>query len=282
VHDDRLGAMTPRPRPVKPVALCIMAKMPAPGQVKTRLCPPLTPADAAELYRCFLLDKIEQVRTVANARPAIAYAGSRAVFASLAPDFLLVEQRGPDLGSRLHGSFEALLRSDLAGAVAVDADTPTLPTALLREAVGLVARPGPDVVLGPAEDGGYYLIGLRVPRADLFRDIAWSTATVMEETLRRARRNGLAATCLPAWFDVDTPADLERLRAALVKDGGAPRHTRRFLLGGASAARGGALGRGAAAPRHVARPEMRRRDGSSPPGARPVDGTSARGGPEGA
>jgi rSAM/selenodomain-associated transferase 1 len=226
--------MSAPPDRLEPVALFIMAKSPTPGQVKTRLCPPLSAADAAELYRCFLLDKIEQVRTVANARPAIAYAGSRAVFEALAPDFLLVEQRGPDLGSRLHSSFAALLGEGFAGAVAVDADTPTLPTAFLRDAADLVARPGLDVVIGPAEDGGYYLIGLRAPRAALFTGIAWSTATVLEETLRRARGTGLAATCLPVWFDVDTPGDLERLRAALARDGtGRPRHTRRFLLGAA-------------------------------------------------
>jgi rSAM/selenodomain-associated transferase 1 len=223
--------MTTPLEPEKRVALFIMAKSPEPGQVKTRLCPPLNAAEAAELYRCFLLDKIEQVRAVAHARPAIGYAGSRAVFEALAPDFLLVEQQGPDLGSRLHSCFVALLGTDVSGAVAVDTDTPTLPAAFLRDAADLVARPDHDVVLGPTEDGGYYLIGLRAPRAVLFTGMAWSTATVLEETLQRARTNGLAATCLPVWFDVDTPADLERLRASLARSGtGPPRHTRRFLL----------------------------------------------------
>ncbi len=219
------------------VAVAIMAKAPRPGHVKTRLCPPLDPAAAAALYRCFLLDKIDAVAALARAQPAIAYAPAEAhgEFAALAPGFTLVAQRGADLGARLRATLRGLLAAGHAAAVAVDSDTPTLPAAFLQEAVDRLAGPGPDVVLGPTEDGGYYLIGLRRDCPELFTGVPWSTPAVLRETLRRAGAAGLRAACLPAWFDVDTPDDLARLGASL-EDGGpgaeqAPR-TRRFLKEG--------------------------------------------------
>lgn len=214
------------------VAVFIMAKAPRPGAVKTRLCPPLSDAEAAELYRCFLLDKIAQVRSLKQATPAIAYAPAeeRRVFESLAPGFNLIPQRGPDLGARLADGFEAFLPSGRGAALAVDSDTPTLPVAFLQQAVDLLRSPSLDVVLGPTEDGGYYLIGLREPHPELFEAIRWSTPEVMPETLRRAEARGLRVGLLPTWYDVDTPGDLERLRAALAGTNGIePFHTRRFL-----------------------------------------------------
>jgi hypothetical protein len=111
-----------------------------------------------------------------------------------------------------------------------DSDTPTLPTGLLERAVTLVASGEHDLVLGPSEDGGYYLIGLRRVHRDLFEDMPWSTSAVLEETLRRARGLGLSGACLAGWYDVDTGADLERLVAELEAGGEeGPRHTRRLL-----------------------------------------------------
>jgi rSAM/selenodomain-associated transferase 1 len=217
---------------VGPLAVAIMAKAPRAGEVKTRLCPPLSAAEAAELYRCFLLDKIEQVRSLCGARPAIAYTPEegRAFFETAAPDFLLVPQRGDDLGARLAGTFEALFAQGYVGALAIDSDTPTLPTGLLQEAVDLLAGPPVDVVLGPCEDGGYYLIGLRRLHRELFEGIAWSTDRVFPETVRRADAMGLTVVSLPAWLDIDTPEDLERLRASLPRtDTDLPRHTRDFF-----------------------------------------------------
>lgn len=215
------------------VAVAIMAKSPRPGEVKTRLCPPLNSVEAAALYRCFLLDKIETVRELTGAQALIAYSptDARADFEALAPGIQLMPQRGPDLGARLHATLAGLLSAGHAGAIAVDSDTPTLPRAFLQQAVDCLTRPGCDVVLGPTEDGGYYLIGLRIARPELFHGVPWSTATVFEETRRRADAGNLSVACLPAWFDVDTPDDLHRLRAGLgasAADRGAPR-TRRFL-----------------------------------------------------
>jgi rSAM/selenodomain-associated transferase 1 len=212
------------------VSCAIMAKAPQAGRVKTRLCPPLTPEEAAALYRCFLADKIAQIRALARVRPAIAFTpeDERAAFEALAPGFLLVPQRGADLGHRLLGSLSELLREG-AAAVAVDSDTPTLPTAFLQQAIDLLAGRGVDVVLGPTEDGGYYLIGVRRPHPELFEGIPWSTPGVLGATLARARAAGLATACLPPWFDVDTASDLDRLRATLTGHGGEAEHTRTFL-----------------------------------------------------
>ena len=219
--------------------VAIMAKTPRAGSVKTRLCPPLTADEAAGLYRCFLLDKLEQVRGLGCAQAAIAYAPpeGRREFEALAPDFLLVDQRDGDLGARLAQSFASLFASGYAAALAIDSDTPTLPTSILRDAVKLIRTPGIDVVLGPTEDGGYYLIGLRAPQPELFRNVVWSTSRVLAETIQRARAKGLTIACLPPWFDVDTPADLAHLTQAPERgDSGEARHTRGFL----AALRGGA------------------------------------------
>jgi rSAM/selenodomain-associated transferase 1 len=214
------------------VAVAIMAKAPMAGEVKTRLCPPLSPDEAAELYQCFLLDKIAQLRAIASASPAIAFTpeGGRGAFERMAPGFDLIAQRGPDLGSRLLNVLSTLLANGYRGAVAIDSDTPTLPSEFLLQAVDLVADPTTDLVLGPTDDGGYYLIGMSRPWPALFENMPWSTADVLPETIRRAEATGLRVACLPSWFDVDIPGDLERLRASLTAARGeAARHTRQFL-----------------------------------------------------
>ena len=218
---------------MRPAAVAIMAKAPRAGEVKTRLCPPLSLVDAAELYRRLLLDKIEQVRSLRTASLAIAYTPdvARAFFEEVAPGFVLVPQRGADLGDRLANSLGELLDTGHRGALAIDSDTPTLPLEFLQQALDLIVTPEIDVVLGPTEDGGYYLIGLRAVHRELFEAMAWSTQQVLPETIRRADAKGLRVACLPPWYDIDTPDDLARLRMTLAaSDGDVPRHTRQFLL----------------------------------------------------
>ena len=218
---------------MKRVAVAIMAKAPQGGAVKTLLSPPLSLSSAAELYRRFLLDKIEQVRRLEAATLAIAFtpAEAKGFFEEVAPGFVLVQQRGADLGDRLANSLGELLARDHRAAVAIDSDTPTLPVSFLQQAVDLFTTSEVDVVLGPTQDGGYYLIGLRAMHRELFETMAWSTSAVFSETIRRAGAKGLRVACLPAWYDIDTPEDLRRLRAELAEHGGdAARHTRTFLL----------------------------------------------------
>ena len=214
------------------VGLAIMAKAPRVGAVKTRLCPPLRAPEAAELARCFLLDAVERVRMVAGAQPILAYtpAEAQGQFEDAAPGFTLIPQRGLDLGERQANLVQDALALGLQAVLIMGTDSPTLPRECLDEAVSLVMAPGVDVVLGPTEDGGYYLIGLRTARPTLFDDMPWSTPAVLGRILERAQRTGLRVACLPTWFDVDTGPDLERLRADLdARPGLWPQHTRAFL-----------------------------------------------------
>jgi rSAM/selenodomain-associated transferase 1 len=194
----------------------------------------LTREEAAELYRRLLLDKILQVGTLSGVDPYLAYTPpeARAQMASLAPqDFTLIPQAGSDLGDRLHRLSAILLERGHPGVIIIDSDTPTLPSTYLLDALDRIQSKGTDLVLGPAEDGGYYLIGLKRPCRSLFDNIPWSGPSVLSETLRRASAQRLEVATLPTWFDVDTPNDLLRLRNDLATNGGglAP-HTRAFLF----------------------------------------------------
>lgn len=198
------------------VPLAIMAKVPIPGQVKTRLCPPLTPDQAAGLARCFLQDRVEQIAGIEAAEPIVAFTpaeGADELRRLLPGPVRLVPQNGADLGARLDRVLTDLLGDGSPGAIAVDADSPSLPTAFLRQACAHLLDGTAEVVLGPCEDGGYYLVGLRAPAPELFRAMPWSTPAVLGETLARIGRLGRRLALLPPWFDVDRGEDLARLRA---------------------------------------------------------------------
>jgi len=214
-------------------AVAIMAKAPQPGQVKTRLCPPLSHREAAQLYQCFLRDKIAQVSALPRAAPVVSYSPneSESVFKDLTPPHVvLIPQHGDDLGARILFTFDQLFRQGYTQVIVIDSDTPTLPTAYLEQALRLIAAHQNDVVLGPTEDGGYYLIGLRQSHRELFERMPWSTSQVFPETRRRSEQSGLTVACTGCWYDVDTPEDLARLMESLdhIQDGLA-RQTRQFL-----------------------------------------------------
>ncbi len=191
-----------------------MARRPVAGRVKTRLCPPLTPEQAATLYTAFLRDLIEMIRTVPGVRPLIAYAPADAedYFANLAPDLDRRPQIGADLGERLAAVTSALLQEGVPAVVVIGSDSPSLPAGYIAQALAELER-GADLVLGPADDGGYYLVGLRRPAPELFTQVPMSTPTVLHDTLTVARRIGLHPHLIAPWYDVDTVADVIRLRA---------------------------------------------------------------------
>ena len=209
-----------------------MARAPVPGTVKTRLRPLLSDDDIAALYDGFLRDKVDQVRSLQDAAPVIAFTPPecRSFFAELAPDFLLLPQLGYGLSARLIGIVGQLLDMGHSGVIATDSDSPTLPVEHLQESVYHLVTATADVALGPSDDGGYYLIGLRRRCPELFDEMPWSTPQVYNETLKRAAESGLRVVSMPAWYDVDTPAEFERLRAEVAAMGvAAPRHTRRYF-----------------------------------------------------
>src|SRR5712691_572183 len=217
-----------------PNALVIVAKAPVVGQVKTRLCPPLSAAAAAELFRCFLVDTMARACTVSDAQVCLAFtpADSETLFRALLPFPLrYLPQHGNGLGERLVNIFADLLHEGFTRVVIMDSDSPTLPTAYLQEAFTLLGDPGNDAVFGPCSDGGYYLVGARAVHHGLFENITWSTASVLTETRAQARLHQLNVALLPAWYDIDNGADLHKLAAELGRlDGnaGVPR-TRAFL-----------------------------------------------------
>ena len=211
-------------------ALLVIAKRPAPGRTKTRLSPPLLPEQAADLFECFLRDTLDVARAVPGVSRWVHYGPDDAAgyFEQLAPDFGLLPQVGESLGPRLDQVLTRCLEDGFERAVIMDSDSPTLPPAYIENA--FAELDAADVVLGPCEDGGYYLIGLKRPQPWLLREVRMSTPHVLRDTLDLAQQDGLRVALLPSWYDVDTAQELERLRADLEAhaNGTAP-HTRAFL-----------------------------------------------------
>lgn len=205
---------------VRTIAVAIICKTPAPGKSKTRLSPPLLPEECAEISACFIHDLAATIAGMAAGAEVTGYAlytpaGSEAQLRALLPaGFQLLPQGEGDLGGRLHKGMADLLSAGHAGGIIVNSDSPTLPRAILEEAVAAV-RQGDSVVIGPAIDGGYTLIGLSRPYAHLFADIPWSTASVCALTLERAREIDLPAILLDRWYDVDDGATYALLEAEL-------------------------------------------------------------------
>jgi rSAM/selenodomain-associated transferase 1 len=208
-----------------------MAKQPVVGRTKTRLCPPLSLAEAAALYQALLQDTIELVAGLPSVQLAIAVTPPEAAesFREISPpDTVLLPVACTDIGDCLNQVLDHLLIAGHSHAIAFNSDGPTLPASYLHQAVGELDDA--DVVLGPSEDGGYYLIGLTQPQPELFSDIEWSSERVTAQTLTRAETLGLSVALLPPWYDVDTAADLDRLRAELARlPAQAVPHTRHFF-----------------------------------------------------
>lgn len=200
-------------------SLIIMAKRPVPGQVKTRLCPPLMPDRAAAFGAAFLHDTCAMAQSAAAAEVILACAPppEEAWFADAFPSIPRISQRGADLGERLQNAVEEVCKRGSGSCVVIGSDSPDLPEAHLKTAFAALRAEGRrwDLVLGPAEDGGYYLIGLNRPEPRLFEEIAWSTDRVFAQTRARAQALGLRAFLLPSWPDVDTIEGLCLLRRRL-------------------------------------------------------------------
>lgn len=199
-----------------PVAVAIVCKAPIAGQSKTRLSPPLRPDECAALSACFIHDLSRTVDSLTEDDDVTGYAvytphGSEAALRPLLPEgFRLMPQGEGDLGARMRKAIADLLAAGHAGAILIGADMPTLPISILRDAVRAV-RGSDCLVLSPALDGGYTLIGLSQPHAGLFSDIPWSTDQVYRLTLARAHALGLPVVNVPGWYDVDDAASLRML-----------------------------------------------------------------------
>lgn len=217
-----------------------MTKAPQAGKVKTRLVPPLTPDEAAKLNRCFLQDISQSIVEACAKYPAVGVGiftpvGAESVYEGILPSgFFLIAQRGEGFGQRLTLAAEDLFSVGFQSVCLINSDSPTVPSSIFAEAASELAKSGDRVVLGPSEDGGYYLIGLKTLHKRLFEQIDWSTEQVFDQTLKRASEIKVAVHQLPRGFDVDDRATLHKLCDELLGQNArstnnvAP-NTRRFL-----------------------------------------------------
>lgn len=225
-------------------ALAIMAKAPQAGRVKTRLSPPLTPEQAAAINRCFLMDMTENIGGLAKegaCAGVISYTpvGDEHLFEGLLPDkYQLVPQRGDAFGERLTATAQDLFACGFGSVCLVDSDSPTVPREAFASAVEVLRKPGDRIVLGPSNDGGYYLVGMKRAYPEIFENITWSTSSVFAETLAAVQRLCIEVVELPLWYDVDDAETLAILRDELIDDhkpsftvlpGFSAEHTRSFL-----------------------------------------------------
>jgi uncharacterized protein len=210
--------------------LVLFARAPRHGEVKRRLTPPLTPDEALAVHLALLEDSLGLIGIAAReaeAQPFLSFSepfeptGSPALvfLETAARGIPRLPQRPGDLGARILGAFTDLIDGQRRpGAVIVGSDSPTLPPAILVDALDRL-RSGAEVVLGPAEDGGYYLIGATRPMDALFDGIPWGTSDVLAATLRAIDRERLRVALLETWHDVDRPEDLPRLRREIAERG---------------------------------------------------------------
>ena len=191
--------------------LGVFAKQPVPGRVKTRLATVIGAGPAARLYRAFLQDFLPRLHTI-RARRVLAYSerDEKAYFESLVHgDFQLVRQASGDLGDRMSQFFRQEFERGAKRVVLVGTDTPDLPLPYVERAFSELAKC--DVVLGPCDDGGYYLVAKRRMVSEMFQGIMWGGTAVFRQTVERISRTDVRLAVLSRWSDVDTVGDLVRL-----------------------------------------------------------------------
>ena len=202
-------------------AVIVMAKGATPGRVKTRLTPRVSAERAAALQQAFINDHARRPWP-ADARWMFVSGGPEASFdVARAEGWRIEPQRGADLGERMRDAFETVLGAH-ESAMIFGTDSPDLPNDWV-DAGFAALESGADVVLGPGADGGYWTLGLRAMCRPLFEGIAWSQPDVAARTLAKAAHEGLRVHLLPLWYDVDTVADLERLRVHSISEHAAHR-----------------------------------------------------------
>ncbi|HQR33462.1 MAG TPA: TIGR04282 family arsenosugar biosynthesis glycosyltransferase [Blastocatellia bacterium] len=216
-------------------ALVLMAKAPIEGQVKTRLIGALTAEQAKLLYIAFLSDTFAMMESVCDERDDLRLVmcytpeGEEETFDDVEREgCLMIAQRGNDLGERLTNCFADVFEMGFDSVIAIGGDSPTLPDEMVLEAFDCLENEN-DVVVVPAEDKGYCLIGMRKLHPQIFQNIPWSTADVMSATEAQAKNASVSLIVGPDWYDVDTPEELERLKQELKETKGTAKFTRRIL-----------------------------------------------------
>lgn len=209
-------------------ALVVVAKRPIAGKVKTRLYPYLLFKQAAELYACMLEDTLDNLLEVAGIDKFLALdeLDDDCLPINIPQAYEEISQGSGNLGLRLINIHRTLLYK-YSRVVFVGADSPTLPTSYIIEAFDRLKDT--DVVIGPCDDGGYYAIGFSGLHEDLLTDIAWSTPSVLAQTLDSTFKANLNVHLLPKWYDIDETESLELLRKELKANPGLAPKAHQFL-----------------------------------------------------
>lgn len=200
-------------------SLILFAKEPQRGKVKTRLKGYLSSSGHLNLYKAFLKDEVELIKKIKSEDRILAFdsfGGNPAYLKKIADGFLFHRQKGANLGEKMHDAFSFAFKNGASKMIIIGSDSPNLPGSHIKEAFDKLEKN--DLVLGPAYDGGFYLIGLKKPCLEIFRGVKWSTNTVFEHTLRNASTLGKKTAILDKWYDIDEPADLMRLYNDLRKN----------------------------------------------------------------
>jgi uncharacterized protein len=205
--------------------LAIMMKAPRPGRVKTRLMPVHSPDEIVALYRALVEDTIDLARRVRVRTVAVCPAGDEAELVQWLPtDIDVVPQRGVGLAAGLHTTFEELCGNSGRRVIAFNADSPHLAVAAVESA--FTALIDADLIVGPCDDGGYYLVGAKRAYDGLFDAAAMGRESACQTLLAEASRQGLRVALSAEHYDIDLPQDLVRLAAELTHDPArAPRTT---------------------------------------------------------
>ena len=202
-------------------AVGVMAKAPVPGHCKTRMCPPLSPQQAAQLHEALLLDTLDAVRALPGVTPVLFAAPELdgvVALQALAPSWKVLPQRGDGLGPRMEDALEALLQLAPV-AFLLGADAPHAPLGdALRHAAWVAQAPATRVVMGPSDDGGYWTIGMGQVHLPLLRNMPWSTPQVAALTRQHTRAAGLELVECAGAMDVDDLAGLQALARTMTTE----------------------------------------------------------------
>lgn len=209
--------------------IIIMAKVPIAGTVKTRLQPFLSAEQCGELAKCFLRDTVSKAKSLSN-KLIIAYTSveKRGVLLTILPnEQIFIEQKGVNLGDKMFHAFEFAFSQNSDAVVMIGTDSPTFPARFITQAFEMLSKT--DAVLGETADGGFYLIGLRKLKKEIFELVEWSSPKTFEQTALNIENLNLKLSLLPNWYDVDTPDDLKRLKKDLSKNPSVALKTFEFL-----------------------------------------------------
>jgi rSAM/selenodomain-associated transferase 1 len=190
--------------------LIVFAREPLPGQVKTRLAAEVGAQVAAEWYEQMLREVLRNCTTLAGIDTTVFWACDETTVLRLAEQYgcRSRQQASGDLGQRMAAAFAEMFAAGYEACCIIGSDAPDLPMTYLQSAYEMLVQEQGDVVYGPCEDGGYYLLGLKRVWPELFANISWSSDRVLEQSIAAAQEAGAVVKLLPRWHDIDTVEDL--------------------------------------------------------------------------